>query len=121
RRPEVGLGRINLEVILTNQVAPVNQRNPSHRTTVRVTGPKQTWLKENQTRAVEFSRNNRSSRTSASRFGCLLFRGRRLRFRFVVSLLYQVFRAPPNRRFVVVLIGVKPVCFVCFCPNGLGF
>ncbi|WP_234004116.1 hypothetical protein, partial [Nocardiopsis sp. SBT366] len=25
----------------------------------------QTWLKENQTRAVEFSRNNHSSRTSA--------------------------------------------------------
>jgi hypothetical protein len=29
--------------------------------------------------------------------------------RFVVSLLYQVFRAPPNRRFVLFLIGVKPV------------
>ncbi|MFJ9556786.1 hypothetical protein ACIRPH_23500, partial [Nocardiopsis sp. NPDC101807] len=62
------------------------------------TGPKQTWLKENQTRAVEFSRNNRPSRTSAGLLGRLLFRGRRLRFRFVVSLLYQVFRAPPNRR-----------------------
>uniref|UniRef100_UPI00168017A4 hypothetical protein n=1 Tax=Nocardiopsis quinghaiensis TaxID=464995 RepID=UPI00168017A4 len=34
-----------------------------------------------------------------------------LRFRFVVSSLYQVFRTPPNRRFVVFLIGVKPVRF----------
>ncbi len=70
-----------------------------------MSGPKQTWLKENQTRAVEFSRNNRSSLTSH----CGLFRRRRLRFRFVVSLLYQVFRTPPNRRFVVFLVGVKPV------------
>ncbi|MGW5876555.1 hypothetical protein ACWFMI_08380, partial [Nocardiopsis terrae] len=34
-------------------------------------------------------------------------------FRCVVSLLYQVFRAPPNWRFVSFLFGVKPVCFVC--------
>ncbi|WP_225942289.1 hypothetical protein, partial [Nocardiopsis terrae] len=33
--------------------------------------------------------------------------------RCVVSLLYQVFRAPPNWRFVCFLFGVKPVCFVC--------
>ena len=32
--------------------------------TDRVTGPKQTWLEENQTRAVEFSRNNHTTRTS---------------------------------------------------------
>src|SRR5699024_2856340 len=29
-----------------------------------VTAPKQTWLEENQTRAVEFSRNNHTTRTS---------------------------------------------------------
>ncbi|MFE6390361.1 hypothetical protein, partial [Nocardiopsis dassonvillei] len=40
-----------------------------------------------------------------------------VRFRFVVSLLYQVFRAPPNRRFGVFLIGVKPVsCFASVFP-----
>src|SRR5699024_5056051 len=37
-------------------------RNPMR--TDRVTGPKQTWLEENQTRAVEFSRNNHTTRTS---------------------------------------------------------
>src|SRR5699024_6910661 len=40
---------------------------PTHPTTGeghRVTGPKQTWLEENQTRAVEFSRNNHTTRTS---------------------------------------------------------
>jgi hypothetical protein len=48
-----------------------NQRNPAHANPPhqkgeghRVTGPKQTWLEENQTRAVEFSRNNHTTRTS---------------------------------------------------------
>lgn len=53
------------------------RRNPDRSTGVdqskepythSVSGPKQTWLKENQTRAVEFSRNNHSSRTSFRSF-----------------------------------------------------
>ncbi|MEE2038273.1 hypothetical protein Q8791_13690, partial [Nocardiopsis sp. CT-R113] len=55
---------------------------------------------------------NRSSRTSPILVDRVLFRGRRLRFRFVVSLLYQVFRAPPNRRFFAFALS-KPCGFSC--------
>ncbi|PWV46408.1 hypothetical protein BDW27_114132, partial [Nocardiopsis sp. L17-MgMaSL7] len=61
--------------------------------------PKQTWLKENQTRAVEFSRNNHSSRTSARTEVPSALPEKAICVSAVVSLLYQVFRAPPNRRF----------------------
>jgi len=74
----------------------VNQRNPTHRS---ASGPKQTWLKENQTRAVEFSRNNHSSRTSARTEVPSALPEKAFCVSAVVSLLYQVFRAPPNRRF----------------------
>ncbi|MET9795286.1 hypothetical protein, partial [Nocardiopsis alba] len=65
-------------------------------------GPKQTWLKENQTRAVEFSRNNHASRTScgtvvpfcSSVEGFVRVRTVSGASRCVVSLLYQVFRVP---------------------------
>ena len=42
----------------------------------------------------------------------MLFRGRRLRFRFVVSSLYQCFCDPPNRRFRGInRPGVENSCF----------
>ena len=71
-----------------------NQRNPTHANPPhqkgeghRVTGPKQTWLEENQTRAVEFSRNNHTTRTSPENpkgFPTALPKKVRLRFRSVV-------------------------------------
>ncbi|MEE2039784.1 hypothetical protein Q8791_21425, partial [Nocardiopsis sp. CT-R113] len=51
----------------------------------------------------------------------VLFRGRRLRFRFVVSLLYQVFRAPPNRRFVVRDRGKARFASFAFVRMDLAF
>src|SRR5699024_7415930 len=88
----------------------INQRNPPH--TYRtwsecVTGPKQTMAENNQTRAVEFSRNNRSSRTSPRPSGPRSSSAEGVLSALLCLHFISVPYFPPNRRFQEKPIGMK--------------